>query len=116
MTCPPIMPWFFKTIPATCIKTRRIELMADAYATYFLSHERVAAMPWKKVVQFLDLFLNIGDCSFNSNNHHRKPTQRMAAAKWVYSLANIAQKPGHILTLEDFTVLFDAVLPELVTQ
>lgn len=95
---------------------RKIELMADAYAAYYLSHARGAAMQWKRVEQFLDVFFNIGDCSFNSNNHHGTPTQRMAAAEWAYNLANDAQKQGHILTVEEFTALFDAVLPELVIQ
>lgn len=95
---------------------RKIELMADAYAAYYLSHARGAAMQWKRVVQFLDVFFNIGDCSFNSNNHHGTPTQRMAAAEWAYNLANNAQKQGHILTVEQFTALFEVALPELVIQ
>lgn len=96
--------------------TRRTELMADAYAAYYLSHARGASMQWKRVKQFLQVFFNIGDCAFTSNGHHGTPTQRMAAAQWGYSVADNAQKQGHILTAEAFTALFEAKLPELVTQ
>ncbi|WP_141106582.1 neutral zinc metallopeptidase [Hymenobacter gelipurpurascens] len=96
--------------------TRRTELMADAYSAYFLSHSRGAAMQWKRVQQFLQVFFNIGDCSFNSTGHHGTPTQRMAAAEWGYNLANNAQKQGHILTSQEFTKLFEAQLPVLVKK
>jgi hypothetical protein len=94
--------------------TRRTELMADAYSAYYLSHSRGAAMQWKRVKQFLEVFYNIGDCAFNNNGHHGTPTQRMAAAEWGYSVANDAQKQGHILTSQEFASLFDAQLPILV--
>jgi hypothetical protein len=90
--------------------TRRTELMADAYAAYYLSHSRGAAMQWKRVQQFLVVFFNIGDCSFNSTGHHCTPTQRMAAAQFGYNVANSAQKQGHILTAQQFTALFEAAL------
>lgn len=96
--------------------TRRTELMADAYAAYYLTHARGVSMQWKRVKQFLQVFFNIGDCAFTSDNHHGTPTQRMAAAEWGYSVANNAQKQGHILTAEAFTALFEAKLPALVAQ
>ncbi|WPP53431.1 neutral zinc metallopeptidase [Catalinimonas niigatensis] len=94
--------------------TRRTELMADAYAAYYLSHARGASMQWKRVQQFLEVFFNIGDCGFTSNGHHGTHTQRMAAAEWGYQLADNAQKQGHILSSQEFAQLFDAQLPELV--
>jgi hypothetical protein len=96
--------------------TRRTELMADAYSAYYLSHARGASMQWKRVRQFLQVFFNIGDCSFSSLGHHGTPTQRIAAAEWGYSIANNAQKQGHILTSQEFTKLFEAQLPILVKQ
>ena len=96
--------------------TRRTELMADAFSAYFLSHARGASMQWKRVQQFLQVFYNIGDCSFTSDGHHGTPTQRMAAANWAYSVANGAQKQGQILPSQTFISLFDAQLPNLVTQ
>ncbi len=95
---------------------RRVELMADAYAAYFLSHARGAAMQWKRVQQFLDVFFNKGDCEFNNNTHHGTPTQRRAAAVWAYNLANDARKQGGILSSREFAGLFDAELPNIVKQ
>ncbi|MFD1145262.1 hypothetical protein ACFQ4C_29290 [Larkinella insperata] len=97
-------------------ETRRTELMADAYSAYYLSHARGASMQWKRVQQFLQVFYNIGDCGFTSDGHHGTPTQRMAAATWGYNVANNAQKQGHILTAQQFTALFEAQLPSLITQ
>jgi hypothetical protein len=39
----------------------------------------------------------------------------MAAADWGYAVANDAQKQRHILTSQEFTALFEAQLPILVT-
>jgi predicted metalloprotease len=94
--------------------TRRTELMADAYSAYYLSHSRGATMQWKRVQKFLEVFFNIGDCGFASNGHHGTPLQRMAAAEWGYEVANSAKKQGKILTSEEFTILFEAKLPEFV--
>ncbi|GAB2579470.1 M48 family metalloprotease [Spirosoma areae] len=96
--------------------TRRTELMADAYSAYYLSHARGASMQWKRVQQFFQVFFNIGDCGFTSDGHHGTPTQRLAAAQWGYSVANNAQKQGHILTAQQFTALFEAQLPELIAH
>lgn len=95
--------------------TRRTELMADAYASYFLSHARGVSMQWKRVQQFLDVFFNIGDCAFTNNGHHGTPTQRMAASEWGYKVADNAQKQGHILTAQTFAEMFELKLPNLVT-
>ena len=95
--------------------TRRTELMADAFSAYYLSHARGASMQWKRVKQFLEVFYNIGDCQFTNPDHHGTPTQRMASAEWAYSVANDAQKQGHILTSQEFAALFEAQLPILVT-
>ena len=96
--------------------SRRTELMADAYSAYYLSHARGASMQWKRVQQFLQVFFNIGDCSFNDDRHHGTPAQRMAAARWAYNLANDAQKQGHILGSKEFTSRFEAYLPVLLSR
>jgi hypothetical protein len=96
--------------------TRRTELMADAYSAYYLSHARGAAMQWKRVQQFMQVFFNIGDCQVTSINHHGTPTQRMAAANWGYGIANNAQKQGQILTSQQFTAMFEAQLPVILSN
>ena len=102
--------------PTSPESTRRTELMADAFSAYFLSHAQGTSMQWKRVQQFLAVFFNIGDCLFTNNGHHGTPTQRMAAAQFGYSVANDAQKQGHILTAQEFVALFDAALPAIVLQ
>lgn len=96
--------------------TRKMELMADAFSAYYLSHARGASMQWKRVKQFLQVFFNIGDCAFTNNNHHGTPTQRMAAAEWAYQLADNAQKQGHILSSSEFVTLFNSALPGILAQ
>ena len=71
-------------------------------------------MQRKMAKQFLQVFFNIKDYGFESAGHHGTATQRMAAAEWGYSVANNAQKQGHILTAQQFIKLFEAQLPKLV--
>ncbi|MCC8358969.1 hypothetical protein [Salinimicrobium sediminilitoris] len=106
--------------------TRYTELEADFMAAYYMTHKRGATYNWKRVVQFYELFFNIGDCGFDANGHHGTPQQRMEAARLGYELANDAQKQGHILTEQELHEIFvseviDAVVapevgPEFVTE
>ncbi len=97
-------------------KTMKMELMADAFSAYYLSHARGASMQWKRVKQFLQVFFNIGDCAFTDLNHHGTPTQRMASAEWAYHLADNAQKQGHILPASQFVALFEAAYPSIIAH
>jgi hypothetical protein len=92
---------------------RTTELMADAFAAYYLSHARGASMQWKRVKQFLQVFYNMGDCYFDNPAHHGTPEQRMAAAEWGYQLADDAQKQGHVLSNSQVIALFNAKLPSI---
>lgn len=94
--------------------TRRTELMADAFAAYYLTHKRGSTMNWKRVQQFLDVFFTIGDCQFGSNGHHGTPNQRMKAATFGYDVANDTKTKGKILTAEEFIILFEAELPTII--
>lgn len=96
--------------------TRKNELMADAFAAYYLSHARGASMQWKRVNQFLQVFFNVGDCQFNDAGHHGTPTQRMAAAEFGYSVANNAHKQGHIMDPREFVSLFNKALPDILAH
>ncbi|WP_339705396.1 hypothetical protein [uncultured Kriegella sp.] len=66
--------------------TRTTELEADFFTGYYLTHQRGGTHNWKRAEQFLDLFYNIGDCSFDNDGHHGTPNQRMEAAKQGYEL------------------------------
>ena len=95
-------------------QTRYTELMADAMAAYYLTHSRGGAMNQKRVTQFLDVFYQIGDCSFKSDGHHGTPNQRRAAAAFGFKLAAEAQRQGQILTAAQFHALFVAQYDTLI--
>ncbi|RYD74426.1 MAG: hypothetical protein EOP53_18285 [Sphingobacteriales bacterium] len=95
--------------------TRRTELMADAFAAYFLTHKQGATANWKRVKEFLAVFYAIGDCAFDNPNHHGTPNQRLKAATFGYNLANDAKTKGKILKSADIIVLFDAALADIVS-
>jgi hypothetical protein len=94
--------------------TRHNELMADAFAGYYLTHKRGAALNAKRVAQFLEVFFQAGDCAFTNPGHHGTPAQRMRAAEFGFSVAHEAQKQGHILTAAQVHARFEAVYPSLV--
>lgn len=93
---------------------RRLELMADAYAAYHLTHARGAAMQAKRVEQFSQVFRAIGDCNFEAPGHHGTPNQRVRAAQWGYALTESAANQGHVLPSRTVGDLFDQALPTIV--
>ena len=88
--------------------TRYTELMADAFAGYYLTHKRGAALNKHRVAEFLQVFFNVGDCQFTNPGHHGTPAQRMRAATFGFNVADQAHKQGHILTASQFHALFTA--------
>ncbi|MEV7237018.1 hypothetical protein AB0N06_24565 [Streptomyces sp. NPDC051020] len=94
--------------------TRRTELMADAFGTYFLTHSRGEALNTKRVLDSAKSFYQVGDCGFTSNGHHGTPNQRLASSTWGASVANDAANQGHILPSMKLDELFEAKLPDIV--
>lgn len=94
--------------------TRYSELMADAMSAYYLTHKRGATMNQKRVEQFLEVFFQIGDCSFASPGHHGTPNQRMRAARFGFQVADDHQVKGHILPADEFYELFVEAYPDLI--
>ena len=94
--------------------SRRIELMADAYAGYFLSHTRGGALELAKLQKVAEVFFNTGDCNFTIDSHHGSPDQRKKATEWGYNLAINAQERSHILPIDEFARTFDAELDSIV--
>lgn len=95
-------------------RSRYTELMADAYAAYYLTHSRGAAMNQKRVEAFLSAFFQIGDCAFANPGHHGTPNQRMAAARFGFAVADEARQQGRILASGDFHARFVAAYPTLI--
>jgi hypothetical protein len=104
----------YATVDDEAEATRYTEMMADAMAAYYLTHKRGQAMNRKRVEQFLQIFFQLGDCSFNSPGHHGTPNQRLAAARFGFDVADQAQKQGHILTSDQFHALFVKQYPKLI--
>lgn len=94
--------------------TRRTELMADAFGTYFVTHKRGLALNTARVLQAEQSFYEAGDCSFDSAGHHGTPDQRLRASTWGASVAEEARKQGHVLPSLTLDAQFEAELPELV--
>jgi hypothetical protein len=94
--------------------TRRTELMADAFGTYFVTSKRGLALNTARVVEAERNFYNVGDCSFTSSGHHGTPLQRLAASTWGASVAKAAENQGHVLPSLTLDAMFEKQLPVLV--
>lgn len=94
--------------------TRRVELMADTFGTYFATHARGLALNAKRVLQAERAFFAVGDCAFDNPGHHGTPSQRERASTWAANLANSARPQGHILPSLALAARFEAELPRLV--
>lgn len=95
-------------------RARFNELGADAMAAYWLTHARGAAMNRKRVEQFLAVFFQIGDCAFADPGHHGTPNQRLAAARFGFELAAMAQKQGQVMQAEKVQMAFILAYPGIV--
>lgn len=95
-------------------QTRYTELMADAYAGYYLTHKKGANMNRRRVQEFLHVFFDIGDCAFDDDGHHGTPNQRMKAAKFGFDVAESAARQNKILSSAQFHALFVAEYPKLI--
>lgn len=103
-----LVPSFDPAGPDDAEESRYFELMADAYAAYYLTHARGGTLRQKRVEQFLEVYFSIGDCAFDNPAHHGTPGQRLAAARFGFDVADQAQKQGHILGADEFHDLFVA--------
>ncbi|WP_018157616.1 hypothetical protein [Demetria terragena] len=94
--------------------TRRTELMADGFASYFGAHKKGMNATPSKVLEFQRTFHLVGDCSFTSGGHHGTPNQRRAASAWGAATAAYAKDPNRIKSAKATETAFTKVLPELV--
>ena len=93
--------------------TRRTELMADAFSTYYLVHARGATFNAARALDTFELSFIAGDCNFDSFGHHGTPNQRRTAAEWGADIAQ--ERPrGKIKSASAMVALFDAALPTIV--
>jgi hypothetical protein len=105
---------FATSITDPAEQTRRTELMADAFGTYFAVHARGLALNAKRVLDVEKSFYDVGDCAFDNPGHHGTPNQRLHSSQWAADLANAARPQGFILPSLKLADLFEQELPTLV--
>lgn len=94
--------------------TRRTELMADAFSTYFLVHKKGMGFNPTQTLKTERAFYNVGDCSFDSDGHHGTPNQRQAASAWGAATVAYADNPMRALPSLTLAERFDDALPLIV--
>lgn len=94
--------------------TRRTELMADAFGTYFTVHKKGLSLKPVQVLQVEESFYDVGDCQFDSDGHHGTPNQRRAASSWGAATVAYSNNPNKVMPSLKLANKFDAALPELV--
>ncbi|WP_446666679.1 hypothetical protein [Flexivirga sp. B27] len=94
--------------------TRRTELMADAFGTYFATHKKGLGMKPVQILKVEESFYDVGDCSFDSPGHHGTPNQRRAASSWGAATVAFSNNPNKVMPSMRLAKKFDKVLPELV--
>mmetsp|Transcript_3018 Transcript_3018/g.7859 ORF Transcript_3018/g.7859 Transcript_3018/m.7859 type:complete len:656 (-) Transcript_3018:366-2333(-) len=93
-------------------ETRRVELMADAFASYYLSHPNGKSSAVEEVVRLTDAAFSLGDCNVDSDWHHGTPDQRRCAATWGSMMAK--SRGRKVLHPEVLSRRFDQVLKDLI--
>ncbi len=94
--------------------TRRTELMADAFGTYFVAHKRGMNFNAVQIHKAEQSFYQVGDCSFESNGHHGTPNQRLRASVWGAELARATTSPFPVLPSDTLYAKFEKKLPSFV--
>lgn len=99
------------TLPAP-EASRRLELMADTFGSYYLTHLRGAHVGLRRVTDFVKLFYDLGDCQFTSAVHHGTPAQRAKAAE--FGAINTLIPIGRVLPSRTLATRFEKALPRIV--
>ena len=95
--------------------TRRTELMADAFGSYFATHKKGLGLNPSQLLQVEQSFYDVGDCQFTSSGHHGTPNQRRAASSWGVAVAGTGD-PLKVLPSLRLDAKFEKVLPQLVAS
>ncbi|WP_326557285.1 hypothetical protein [Micromonospora sp. NBC_01796] len=94
--------------------TRRTELMADGFGTYFVTHPRGLNFNGVQIHQAQQAFYEVGDCSFDNPGHHGTPNQRLRASVWGAQIAQQATGTQPILPSMNLFNRFERKLPALI--
>lgn len=93
--------------------TRRTELMADAFGSYFAAHQKGLGLGAAQLLQVEQTFYDVGDCAFTNPGHHGTPNQRRASSSWGVAVA-ATSSPLTVLPSLRLDARFEKVLPQLV--
>ena len=91
--------------------TRRTELMADGFGTYFVAHKRGLGFKGVKLHKAEQAFFEVGDCAFDNPGHHGTPNQRLRASLWGAGLAAKATPPFRVIPSLTLADKFERQLP-----
>ena len=109
--------WYPGAFETPAERTRTLELEADFFSGYYMTHKRGATYNWKRAEEFFELFYQAGDCSFEFEQHHGTPLQRKQASYEGFLLAQDAKKKGNILSPDELHEYFEQkVLTGVVEQ
>lgn len=94
--------------------TRRTELMADAFGTYFTVHKKGLGVNATQALKVEQTFYDVGDCSFSNPNHHGTPKQRQSASAWGAATVAASNNPLKVLPSLTLATRFEKALPTIV--
>jgi hypothetical protein len=92
--------------------SRRLELMADTFGSYYLTHMRDGHVGIKRVKDFVQMFYDLGDCQFANVAHHGTPNQRRKAAE--FGAVNALLPATRVLPSRTLDARFEKALPKIV--
>jgi hypothetical protein len=93
--------------------SRRLELMADTFGSYSLTHVLGAHVGIKRVKEFVQMFFDLGDCQFADNGHHGTPDQRRKAAE--FGAVNALLPAWRVLPSRTVDARFEKALPKITS-
>ncbi|KAL7539840.1 hypothetical protein ACHAXR_009655 [Thalassiosira sp. AJA248-18] len=89
-------------------ETRRWEMMADAFGSYYLAHSRGGRMDAKRLLEVHRAAFSLGDCEDAIGSHHGTPRQRECASNYGANLAlQSYMDGGYIVPPSDLRRIFD---------
>ncbi|KAL3785975.1 LOW QUALITY PROTEIN: hypothetical protein HJC23_005684 [Cyclotella cryptica] len=96
------------TVGSKAEATQRLELMADAFGSYFLAHKLGGGFDASRLYEVHRTAYSLGDCETADGTHHGTPRQRECATNYGANLALASYVDGgYIISPEDLRRMFD---------
>lgn len=89
-------------------ETRRLELMADVFGSYYLAHKEGGGFDASRLYEIHRSAFSLGDCQSKDGTHHGTPRQRECASNFGSNLAMPSYVDGgYKLTPSQLRTMFD---------